>query len=592
MRVILAVIVAVASLFSQGCVERTADEVGGTTSALEQLFADEWQVRLESNPLFATEVGDHRYDDRLDDVSVEAHARREQSARDFLARLKSIDRGSLSAADRENCDIFKRMLEQRIAAYRFKTHLMPLTNRSGFHTSFPQLPDRVPLASVQDYDNYVARLRAFKTYAQQHILLMRAGIDAGYVLPRVVLEGYEPTIASHIVDDPTASLLYAPFAEFPDGVPAAEHQRLRAEGADAIVTSVVPGYQALLDFMDKEYLPAARETVGASDLPDGRAYYEYCVRRFTTLDVTPEEVHEVGLAEVARIRAEMQAVIDKTGFQGSFGDFVTFLRTDPQFYVDRPEELMKEVALVLKKMDGELPTLFKTLPRIPYGIKPVPDFIAPKTTTAYYNRPAGDGTRAGYYYVNCYNLASRPLYEIEALSLHEAVPGHHLQTAIQMELDDMPMFRRYNWVTAFGEGWALYAERLGLETGFYQDPYSDFGRLTYEMWRACRLVVDTGIHYLGWTRRHAIDFMAENSALTVHNITTEVDRYISWPGQALGYKIGELKIRELRAHAESELGGRFDLREFHDVVLGSGSVPLDVLDANVEAWIDRRSQED
>jgi uncharacterized protein (DUF885 family) len=343
--------------------------------------------------------------------------------------------------------------------------------------------------------------------------------------------------------------------------------------------------------MADEYLPAAREMIGASALPDGRAYYEHRVRRFTTLDITPEEVHKVGLAEVARIRAEMKTVIEDTGFNGSFGDFVTFLRTDPQFYVDDPDALMKEVALVLKKMDGQLPTLFKTLPRMPYGIKPVPDFIAPKTTTAYYNRPAGDGTRAGFYYVNCYDLASRPLYEIEALSLHEAVPGHHLQTAIQMELEDMPMFRRFNWVTAFGEGWALYSERLGLETGFYQDPYSDFGRLTYEMWRACRLVVDTGIHYLGWSRQRAIDFMAKNSALTLHNITTEVDRYIAWPGQAIGYKIGELKIRELRTRAESELGNSFDLREFHDVVLGSGSVPLDVLEANVAAWIEQRKRE-
>lgn len=591
MRVVLTMLVAALSLLPQGCAERTTDGPGGATRALEQLFADEWQDRLENSPLFATAAGDHRYNDRLDDVSTEAHRRRETSAKEFLARLETIDRSALTAADRVNYDIFRRMLNQRIAGYRFNTHLMPITSHSGFHTGFPQLPDQVPLATVRDYENYISRLRAFKRYAEQHIQLMQNGIAAGYVLPRVALDGYEPAIESHVVDDPQESLLYKPFADFPDGVPATERGRLQAAGADAIMTSVVPGYEALLDFMADEYLPAARETVGASDLPDGRVYYEHRVRRFTTLDVTPEEVHQVGLAEVARIRAEMEAVIDETGFDGSFGEFVAFMRTDPRFYVDRPDALMKEVALVLKKMDGQLPTLFKTLPRMPYGIKPVPDFIAPKTTTAYYNRPAGDGTRAGFYFVNCYDLASRPLYEIEALSLHEAVPGHHLQTAIQMELEDMPMFRRYNWVTAFGEGWALYAERLGLEAGFYEDPYSDFGRLTYEMWRACRLVVDTGIHYLGWTRQRAIDFMAENSALTLHNITTEVDRYISWPGQALGYKIGELKIRELRTRAESELEGRFDLREFHDVVLGSGSVPLDVLEANVAAWIDRRKRE-
>jgi uncharacterized protein (DUF885 family) len=591
MRIVLTVLVAAVLLVPLGCTESTTDRSVGAASALEKLFADEWQDRMESSPLFATAAGDHRYNDRLDDVSVEAHGRREQSAKEFLVRLESIDRDALSATDRIHYDIFARMLNQRIAGYRFNTHLMPITSRSGFHVFFPQLPDQVPLATVLDYDNYIARLRGFHRHAQQHIQLMKDGMAAGYVLPRVVLEGYETAIESHIVDDANESLLYAPFADFPAGVPASEHGRLQAAGVDAIMTSVVPGYEALRDFMAGEYLPAARETVGASSLPDGRAYYEYLVRRFTTLDVTPEEVHRVGLDEVARIRADMKAIIEDTGFDGSFADFVDFLRTDPQFYVDEPDALMKEVALVLKKMDGQLPTLFKTLPRMPYGIKPVPDFIAPKTTTAYYNPPAGDGTRAGYYHVNCHDLASRPLYEIEALSLHEAVPGHHLQVAIQMELEDMPMFRRYNWVTAFGEGWALYAERLGLETGFYQDPYSDFGRLTYEMWRACRLVVDTGIHYLGWSRQRAIDFMAKNSALTLHNITTEVDRYISWPGQALGYKMGELKIRELRSRAERELGAIFDLREFHDVVLGSGSVPLDVLETNVTNWIDRRKRE-
>jgi uncharacterized protein (DUF885 family) len=291
------------------------------------------------------------------------------------------------------------------------------------------------------------------------------------------------------------------------------------------------------------------------------------------------------MAETARIRAEMDAVIAEVGFEGTFDEFVEFLRTDERFYVDTPEQLMKEVALVLKRIDGELPRLFGTLPRMPYGIKRVPDYIAPKTTTAYYDGPAGDGIRAGFYFVNCYDLKSRPLYEIEALSLHEAVPGHHLQVALMQELDGVPEFRRFTWVTAFGEGWALYAERLGLEVGFYTDPYSNFGRLTYEMWRACRLVVDTGMHHLGWTRQQAIDFMAANTALTLHNISTEVDRYIAWPGQALAYKIGELTIRRLREEAEDRLGERFDVREFHDVVLGNGAVPLDVLEACVRAWI-------
>jgi uncharacterized protein (DUF885 family) len=590
MSVYLTALTAAATLLL-GCVDRVPGGRDRATTALHQLFQDEWENRLETRPLFATEAGDHRYDDRLDDVSLEAQQRYEASARGFLERLLAIDRDDLSEADRVNYDVFGRLLRDRIAGYEFHTYLMPITNRSGFHISFAQLPDRVPLATVRDYENYTSRLSQFRRYAGQHIELMRAGIASGYVLPRVVLVGYESAIESHIIARPEESLFYKPFERFPPGVPAAERGRLEKAAKEAITTSLVPGYEALRDFMAAEYLPAARESIGASSLPDGRAYYEHCVHRYTTLDVTPQEVHDIGLKEVARIREEMNAVIGATGFDGTFQEFVELLRTDSRFYVTEPDALMKEVALVLKKMDGQLPTLFKTLPRTPYGIKPVPDYIAPKTTTAYYEGPAGDGTRAGFYYVNCYDLASRPLYEIEALSLHEAVPGHHLQTAIQMELEDMPAFRRFAWITAFGEGWALYAERLGLETGFYRDPYSNFGRLTYEMWRACRLVVDTGIHYLGWSRQRAIDFMAENTALTLHNITTEVDRYISWPGQALGYKIGELKIRDLRSRAERELGTGFDVQGFHDVVLGSGSVPLDVLEANVLAWIERCKRE-
>jgi uncharacterized protein (DUF885 family) len=563
-----------------------------SVEALHQVFEAEWEYRLENDPLFATSTGDHRYNGRLPDASPAAHQRRAAKEFEFAVKIDSLDREALDSENRVHYDVFRRMLRDRLAGYDFKTFLMPITNRQGFHTRFVQLPDKTPYDNVRDYENYIDRLNGFKPYAEQHIELMRAGIATGYVVPGVVLEGYETAIEFHIVDKPEKSLLYVPFENFPSGVPANTHGRLRTAGAEAIMNSVVPGYAELLKFMAEEYVPAARQTIAASDLPNGHAYYQYLVRRYTTLAVTPEEVHEVGLAEVRRIREEMEEVVETIGFEGTFQEFVTLLRTDARFYVGTPDQLMKEVAYVLKKMDGQLPTLFGTLPRMPYGIKPVPDYIAPKTTTAYYNPGTGDGTRAGSYYVNCYDLKSRPLYEIEALSLHEAVPGHHLQFAIQMELENLPMFRRYIWITAFGEGWALYAERLGLESGFYQDPYSDFGRLTYEMWRACRLVVDTGIHYLGWSRQRAIDFMAENSALTLHNITTEVDRYISLPGQALAYKIGELKIRELRERAESELGPRFDLRGFHDVVLGSGSVPLNILDANVVAWIEERKLED
>jgi uncharacterized protein (DUF885 family) len=371
-------------------------------------------------------------------------------------------------------------------------------------------------------------------------------------------------------------------------VPEAAHARLAAAGRAAVERAVVPGYAEFLRFMREEYVPAARATTGASDLPNGAEIYAQRVRFYTTLPLTADEVHRTGLGEVARIRAEMEEVIRRTGFSGSFAEFLEFLRTDPRFYVDTPEALMERTSLVLKRMDGELPRLFGRLPRMPYGIKPIPDYIAPRTTTAYYSRPSGDGTRAGTYWLNTYDLRSRPTYEIEALSLHEAVPGHHLQIALQQEMEGQPQFRRFGGATAFVEGWALYAEKLGLEVGFYTDPYSDFGRLTYEMWRATRLVVDTGLHSKGWTRQQAIDYMAQNTGLTLLNITNEVDRYIAWPGQALAYKTGEMTISRLRAEAERTLGDRWDVRAFHDVVLGSGAVPLTVLETTVRAWIAAR----
>ncbi|MBL9122082.1 MAG: DUF885 domain-containing protein [Planctomycetaceae bacterium] len=554
---------------------------------LQQLFDDAWQFQLREDPLFATFAGDHRYNDRLPDVSLAAQSRQHEGDRAFLARLLEIPRDQLAPAEQVNYDIFARLKRDQIAEYEFESYLMPITGRTGFHISFPELAREVPLVTVRDYENYIARLNAFGKYADQHIDLMRRGLDRGFVLPADVLRGYADPLLGNIVEDPHQSLLYEPLVDFPPHVGAADQERLRKAGAEAIAGVVVPAYKRFYQFMTDEYVPQARTQVGASALPNGRAFYRHRVKHYTTLPLEPQEVHDIGQAEVKRIRAEMDAIIKRVGFEGDFAKFVEHLRTDPKFYAATPEQLLKETSLVLKRMDGELPKLFKTLPRTPYGIREVPAYIASQTTTAYYQPPAGDGTRAGYYYVNTSNLKSRPLYEIEALSLHEAVPGHHLQIALQQELTGMPQFRRFAGFTAFVEGWGLYAERLGLESGFYEDPYRDFGRLSYEMWRACRLVVDTGMHYLGWTRQQAIDFMAENSALTLHNITTEVDRYIGWPGQALAYKIGELTIRQQRELAEKELGDKFDVREFHDVVLGSGGVPLDVLGANVKAWMDR-----
>jgi len=519
---------------------------------------------------------------------VEDSNRRQSVREEFLQQIERIDRKHLSNRDLDNLDIFIRLQRDELSELKFKSYLMPITNRGGFHVWFPELPKRIPLKNVNDYENYIARLNDFGRHADEHVALMRKGISDGFTLPAIVLEGYEGTITPHIVTDPTRSLLYSPAQSFPAGMEETQRRRLTDGIATAIEKVVVPAYRTFLEFMREEYRPAARGSIAASALPDGREFYRYRVRHFTTLDISPEEVHSLGHSEVERIRKEMVGVIQKSGFEGSFPAFLEFLRTDERFYASSPEQLQKEIAYMLKRMDGQLPRLFGTLPRMPYGIRVVPDYIAPRTTAAYYSPPAGDGSRAGFYYINVFNLKGRPLYQAEALSLHEAVPGHHLQIAIQQELEGLPAFRRYAGFTAFVEGWALYAERLGLEVGFYKDPYSDFGRLSYEMWRACRLVVDTVIHYLGWTRRRAITFMQENTALSLHNITAEVDRYISWPGQALAYKMGELKIRELRTRAESVLGESFDIRHFHDAVLAEGAVPLDVLERNVDNFIQQR----
>lgn len=555
------------------------------TVALHRLFEDAWAEDLRANPLFASQVGVRDYDALLPDPSEQADRERLARLRARLARLDAIDRSALPRNEQINADIFRRLSETAAREIELRGYLMPFTTFVPFYSSLPEMAEFMPLESVAGYENYLARLRGLRAHFNAYIELMRTGLQTGITIPRVVLEGVLDDLDAQLVADPEQSRFYTPFTAMPERITAPEQARLRRDAAEAIRTSVLPGYRAFRDFMASEYIPNARAAIGASSLPDGRAFYEHRVRVYTTLDITPDEVHERGLAEVRRIRDEMQAVIEQTGFEGSFEEFLAFLRTDPRFYAETEQELLEAYSLVLKRMDGELPRLFGTLPRIPYGLRPIPDYMAPKMTTAYYRPPAGDGSTAGFYYVNTYDLKSRPLYEVEALSFHEAVPGHHLQNAIAMELGTVPQFRRFAGFTAYGEGWALYSERLGLEAGFYTDPYSNFGRLSYEMWRALRLAVDTGIHWKGWSRQQAIDFMAANSALALHNITAEVDRYISWPGQALGYKMGELAIRDLRAQAERSLGDAFDVRAFHDVVLGSGEVPLDVLAGNVERWI-------
>ena len=553
---------------------------------LHALFDRAWEFQLRESPLMATSVGRHEYNDRLANISPADLKRQTEFERGLLNELKTIDRAKLPVAEQVNYDMFRRQLEDSVASYELGDYQMPFNADSGFHSSFTRLPKDVPLTTAKDYENYIARLRTWPAYMNQQIAHMREGVKRGFTVPRATLEGYDTTISAHVVDDPAKSVFWAPFEKFPASVPASEHERLRAQGR-AAVTEAVGAYRTFLDFFRKEYQPGARTTLAASELPNGRAFYQQEIREFTTLDLTPEEIHQIGLKEVERIGAEMRAVMQQVKFEGDFAAFLQFLRTDPRFYAKTPEELLMHASRIAKRIDGKLPSLFKTLPRLPYTVEPVPADIAPKYTTGRYVGAPQGSTQPGIYWVNTYKLDARPLYNLEALTLHEAVPGHHLQIALSHELANLPNFRRFSYISAFGEGWGLYSEWLGLEAGFYTDPYNNFGRLTYEMWRACRLVVDTGLHAKGWTRQQAIDYMASRTALPIHEVTTEVDRYISWPGQALAYKLGDLKIKELRRRAESALGTRFDVRDFHDVVLGSGSVPLSVLESNVDAWIAR-----
>jgi uncharacterized protein (DUF885 family) len=554
-------------------------------SSLHQLFQDQWDAWMRFDPMLATYVGDNRYNDRLPSATETSYQEWREQLIDFHTRLMDIDRTTLTQADQLNYDLFDHLVTNEIAELGFNPQRLPISRCAGFHLSFPDLFQNTPFENEQDYEHYISRLNDFQRYALENIELMRSGLRTGYLPPRCTLTEIDTQLNAQMVTDPTESALYQPFLHFPVQIGEPKRQKLCQDAQKAILGSITSGYRALLQFVEHEYLPAARETIACKNLPEGEAFYAHRIYYYTSLHLTAEQVHQIGLDEVRRIRSEMEAVIKKTGWTSDMAHFLEFLRTDPQFYATTPAALLEKTALVLKRMDGELPRLFKTLPRMPYGIRPVPDYAAPGETAAYYNPGLGDGTRAGVYYVNTYDLASRPLYEIEALSLHEAVPGHHLQLAIQAELADLPMFRRYTGYTSYVEGWALYAERLGLEVGFYTDPYSDFGRLSYEMWRACRLVADTGMHVLGWSRQQAIDHLAENTSSTMLNIVNEIDRYIAWPGQALAYKIGELKIRELRRKAETRLGDRFNLREFHDLLLLPGAVPLEVLEGMVDRFI-------
>lgn len=564
-----------------------AQNANSETVQLQALFDSEWQWTLENNPTFASYLGDKRYNARWDDVSIAGFESRNRRTAEALAKLKQIDRSKLSVTDQLNYDLFQTSYESAIGNFKTQLYLLPINQRGGIHTA-DELADLISFENVKDYEDWITRLNAFPAFMDQTIALLREGKANGMLWSRQVLTRVPAQLDKQIVDDAEKSSFFSPFRKFADDIPAADQERLRAKAKEAIKTKVIPSFQKLKAYFVSEYLPASYPEAGIWQMKGGGKIYEFLARDYTTTNLTPKEIHETGLREVARIRAEMEKIKTQVRFTGSLQEFFVYLRSDPKFFYKTPDELLNAYRAISKRVDPETTKVFRTFPRAPYGVIPIPDKIAPDTTTAYYNAPSADGSRPGYYYVNLYKPETRPKWEMMALSIHEAVPGHHFQIALQQELGEIPNFRKYGGYTAFIEGWGLYSESLGDDMGLYSDPHDKFGQLTYEMWRAVRLVVDTGMHYFKWDRQKAIDFFKENAAKTEQDIVNEIDRYISNPGQALAYKIGELKIKELRARSRTALGDKFDLKEFHDVVLLSGAVPLSILEKNVDEWIAKK----
>ncbi|WP_299939796.1 DUF885 family protein [uncultured Microbulbifer sp.] len=567
------------------CILAPAGWAATATEQLHSVIEDHWKYSLREDPITAGRMGVRDYNRQLPGVTAEDRARRLEAERQFLNRLNAVDAKDLVESDRINRKLLAWVLESGIESKTLFLERVPLNTFSSFYSSALNANRGLAMHRVSDYEDYIARIRAFGRYFDENIANMREGIRTGFVLPRIVVEGIAPTVRAQVYSDPTESSLYKPFAEMPQSIPAVEQQRLRDAGTEAIRQVAIPAFARVADFLEGEYRKAASETIGAEQIRDGSEYYRHNIRYYVTMDMSPAQIHRIGLEEVGRIRTEMEALIKESGFKGSFEEFTHFLRTDPQFYANTPEALLKETAYIAKRIDYRLPEFFNVLPRTPYGVVPVPSEIAPNYTTASYNPAAIGGIRGGAYWLNTHGLDQRPLYELPALTLHEAVPGHHLQNALSQELENVPDFRRNLYLSAFGEGWALYSERLGKEMGLYTTPYEHFGRLSYEMWRAARLVIDTGIHSQGWTRQQALDFLSDNTSLSPANVRAEVDRYISWPGQALSYKMGEIKIRQLRAQAEKALGDKFDLRAFHDAILSNGALPLSMLETQIQRFI-------
>jgi uncharacterized protein (DUF885 family) len=570
--------------FERDC-EKLAADKRSDPERLHELFKLNWNYTMHESPEFATEVGDPGLNDRWSDESLEAIERRNRELQAPLKVIQSIARTNLNAGDQLNFDLFQKKTERAIEGVQFHDEYMPLNQMGGVQQDTAQILEISPRATVKDYENIIARLNALPTLIDQTIVLLQKGLETGITPPRITLRDVPDQVANQMNPDPEKNALLKPFTEFPIQISETDRTRLRKEAAMALKEKVVPAFTKLHEYLVKTYLPGARESIGMSDLPNGQAWYVYNARVQTTTTLTPQQIHDIGLVEVKRIRGELDKVIAQTGFKGSFEDFSKFLRTDTRFYYTNTDDLLRGYRDLAKRIDPELPRLFGKLPRLTYGVVPIPSYAEKSQTGAYYQPGSPEVGRAGNFFVNTYDLNARPKWEMETLALHESVPGHHLQISLAQEMEAAPEFRKHGHYTAYVEGWGLYSETLGEELGFYKDPYSKYGHLTYEIWRAIRLVVDTGIHSMGWTRQQAIDYFLTNTSKSEHEVTVEIDRYIVWPGQALAYKIGQLKIKELRDYATRELGDKFDVRKFHDQVLGGGALPLDVLEARIKDWV-------
>jgi prolyl oligopeptidase len=577
------------SLFISACIWVTATLLGHTGPAtateaeLTMIIDNHWRWTLAQYPERRLEYGDRSGNDQWTDMSLDAFQKRYEDEGRFVQRLEQIEPATLSADAQVNRAMLLRQLRDNLTEYEDGLYLIALDMRSGPQHRHNMI-DTLPMESAQDHEDWLNRLRGLPEQLAQYQALLSEGISRDRTQAQIVMSRVPSQVANLITDQANESPFYRAFATMPEEIDSETQSSLQSAAATVIKEQINPALQALLAFLESDYLPAARPP-GIGALPGGKQVYGRLAQHFTTTDLTPDEIHEIGLREVARIRGEMETVIDTVGFEGDIAAFNAFLRTDPQFYYETPEALLEGYQAVSKRLDPGLVNLFGKLPRAPYGVRPIPDEEAPDTTTAYYMRPAIDGSRPGWYYVNLYQPEVRPKFEMEVLSVHESVPGHHLQIALAQELTGLPEFRRNGGFTAFIEGWGLYSERLGYDMGLYEDPYSRYGQLVYDMWRAVRLVVDTGIHYFGWSRQKAIDYFIANAAKSEADIINEIDRYIGWPGQALAYKIGQMKMLELRGEAETALGEDFDIRSFHDHMLGAGALPLDILERRMDAWL-------